>query len=133
MCEACGAEVREASTFCYNCGEAVFGEFSASPPDENDAPMDPYDAEMLKAWKEDDAGVKVAETDTDNHVENSVSTARPRLQSAASLRRRAKVFDRRPAEVVWQSPAAPSKLFITGSIVLVLLAGALLFLALYLK
>lgn len=33
-CEKCGADVREGTTFCYNCGAAVTAEEAAEPPAE---------------------------------------------------------------------------------------------------
>lgn len=143
VCDACGVGVREDSEFCYNCGESISKEFYDSGRDENDTSNDVrlVDQEIPETSNEDDNAVTANEVgivspkeNTDDvFFENSVTDARTRLETAASLRNKSKAFNKKPIEVIWEEPAKPSKLFVFVSIVLTLFAAAMLFLALYLK
>ncbi len=62
-----------------------------------------------------------------------VGEERAKLRSAASLRRRARTFERKPLEVVWVERENPSMVFIIVSLMLVVFAAVLLALALYLR
>jgi hypothetical protein len=57
-----------------------------------------------------------------------------KLKSAANLRRKAKSFQRKTVEVVWEEPEdAPNKWFPIVAILLILLVVAIFYLAMYLK
>ena len=138
ICEACGSEIRDASAFCFNCGESILDEsdeFIESDPSESDAANARLDEKMSEAWKDDDSVVTAEDSigETEDDGENSVAERRTKLRTAASLRKRAKALKRRPVRVVWEEPAQPSRLFMVVSIGLTLFAAAMLFLALYLK
>ena len=57
-----------------------------------------------------------------------------KLKSAANMRRKAKSFQRKTVEVVWEEPEnAPNKWFPIVAIVLILLVVGIFYLAMYLK
>ena len=103
VCDACGAEVRDESLFCYNCGESVTGETAASEP----AVGKP---------------VPVIQPGT-----------RPPLRSAATLRKQRRAFNRQPIEVSWERRTGPATGFVVATAVLVTGALVLLIIALYLR
>ncbi|HKP69392.1 MAG TPA: zinc ribbon domain-containing protein [Pyrinomonadaceae bacterium] len=102
-CDLCGAEIRDGSLFCYNCGTAV--------PEE-------------RAEAKTSAPVVSAEP---------VVKERPPLKSAASLRQQRRASNRQPVEISWEPRTNPPILFIVASIVLALGALVLLLIALYLR
>lgn len=110
ICNACGAEIRGGALYCYNCGKT-----SGETPDvtfETTSPVIP----------------------SDNGWENQPAAAKPeKLRSAASLRKRAKVFNSQPTEYTWEKRIGPSFLFVAATIILTIFAAILLFLALYLR
>ncbi len=112
ICDACGAEIRGGSLYCYNCGETL-----ASIPGgklEQDAP------ELVIA--------------PENGSEPQAVTLKPEeLRSAASLSKRAKVFKRQPLEYTWEKRTKPSPAFVLAAIVLTIFTAILLFMALYLR
>ena len=164
ICDACGADVRPGSGFCYNCGGAV------SEPDElpvTAASIDPK--EINDAWQQSDLGepsdfktsnidlktTKLKEEVIDvidlkpigkpsdevlNKTIESIPAENPSVQeeakmkSAANMRRKAKSFQRKTVEVVWEEPeSAPNKWFPIVAIILILLVVGIFYLAMYLK
>ena len=104
-CGACGADVRDESLFCYNCGASVTAE---------QAP--------------------VAETKLEPAPPPTTSSmARPPLRSAASMSKHRRAFNRQPVRVTWEQPDDSPKAFVITTIVLALGAAVLLALALYLR
>ena len=104
-CEACNAEVRSESLFCYNCGAAVA---KAEPVVET--PVNEASKPVVK------------EKDT-----------RPPLRSAASLRKHRRAANRQPVQITWVEPDGSSLPFVITTIVLVVGALILLVLAFYLR
>ena len=102
-CAGCGAEIRDESLFCYNCGQPV----------KQDAPT----VEELPAHPE----------------MTQRPAARPPLRSAASLRKDRRAFNRKPVEVIWEQRTGSPVAFVVATIVLVVGALVLLLLALYLR
>jgi len=100
ICEKCGADVREKTAFCYNCGESVLTAFvedestgpngSSEPKDETKAALDDL-ADKFKIDEEED----------------------DRLAKAAAERRKARVSNRKSARYEWQpTEDSPNLLFL---------------------
>ena len=102
VCNACGADVRDESLFCYNCGKKI---------------------------KED---VPTVEVEPATHEVAMAPTSRPPLRSAAELRKQRRAFNRQPVEVTWEPPSGSPIGFVITTIILTLAALVLLLLALYL-
>lgn len=103
VCEACGAEVRDESLFCYNCGERISEDIAVGEPL----------AEKPKALVQ--------------------PGSRPPLKSAASLRKQRRAVSRQPVEVSWEQRTDSPAAFVITTIVLVVGALVLLVIALYLR
>lgn len=102
-CGACGADVRDGSLFCYNCGASV-----ARAPVEEAVEAKPKLAEGIRE-------------------------PRPPLKTAASLRKHRRALNRQPVKVSWEPPEGPALGFIITAMVLTLGAVLLIVLALYLQ
>ncbi len=103
VCVSCGAEVRDESVFCYNCGQRVLGE------------------------------AKITETALpDREIVHSPGSRLP-LRTAASLRKERRASNRQPVEVSWEQRTGSPIAFVITTIVLVIGALVLLGLALYLR
>ena len=105
-CDLCGAEIRDGSLYCYNCGNAVPERLVEPEPE-------PEKSEITPAPE---------------RVDN-----RPPLRSAASLRKQRRAFNRQPLEVSWEPKEQTPKLFIFATITLAVGALVLLLIALYLR
>jgi hypothetical protein len=103
-CGACGADVRDGSLFCYNCGASV------GPAPIADAVVDK--PELLA---------------------DPIREPRPPLKTAASLRKHRRALNRQPVRVSWERPEGPAMGFIITAIVLTLGALLLIVLAFYLR
>lgn len=96
ICANCGADVRPNTLFCYNCGSSV----------------DP-NADKNKSASSAVAEIPLAET--------SKKTINPKLKSAAALRGKSKLTQRKPVEIVWDAPEnAPNAWFLGAAIILIL-------------
>lgn len=141
ICESCGAEIRPGSTFCYNCGGAVSPDLPLSENNSYkttrlekeklaglaDRPIEkPTVAELLE---------KIEERPIEKPREETVPIRDDaKMKSAANLRRKAKSFQKKPVEVVWEEPEnAPNKWFPIVAIVLVLFVLGIFYLAMVLK
>ena len=74
-CPKCDAEVRDASTFCYNCGGRVTAETALT--DGETSPETPYD------------------------VNEKNSAPAPGMRSARDIRRQ-RTFERKQKQIVWE-------------------------------
>ena len=104
VCDSCGADIRDESLFCYNCGGPV--------------------TKMPET---------IAETAVSDEPISVEPAAKPPLRSAASLRKQRRAFNRQPVEVRWEYPAGAPTGFVIATIVLTAAALVLLVLALYLR
>lgn len=104
-CGACGADIRDESVFCYNCGGPVREEVAAP----------------------------VAEAVVENPIAVVQPGSRPPLRSAASLRKQRRAFNRQPVEVSWEQRTSSGTGFIITTFVLVIGALVLSLIALYLR
>ena len=102
-CGTCGADVRNGSLFCYNCGASVEPAPIAEAAENKPAPVD------------------------------ETREPRPPLKTAASLRKHRRALNRQPVRVSWERPEGPAMGFIITAIVLTVGALLLIVLAFYLR
>ncbi len=161
ICDACGADIRTGSLFCYNCGRAVAADLPETGKINNRKPVS--DARFQSELKEySDLKTENIDLKTTQLREETVEKvelkpiakpteellekieAKPfekpsmledaKLKSAANLRRKAKSFQRKTVEVVWEEPEnAPNKWFPLVAILLILFVVGIFYLAMYLK
>lgn len=137
ICETCGTDIRDGSSFCYNCGESVA--FEIPPP-----PILRPNSGLLNGG----AG-RGAETLAFGDAEPSpisIPPGRPdtpapivrkseKLRSAASVRQRTSSRNRtkKAAEVEWVERISAAPTFIVMAILLAMFAGLMIAAALYLR
>jgi len=159
ICEACGADIRPGSLFCYNCGGAVSEDLPE--PEKNNNKK-----EASSVWFESDLAVnsdlkttqlkketieKIEDKPIEKPIEKPTITEfleqtaektseKPliredaKLKSAANLRRKAKIYQKKTVEVVWEEPEnAPNKWFPIVAILLILFVVGIFYLAMYMK
>jgi hypothetical protein len=139
VCTACGADVRPGSVFCYNCGAAVAPE-STVPAGNNNRKKTVKEAlieEELKPGndlKTNQLDARLLGKAGETPIPKPAIREDANLQSAASLRRKSKSYQRKPVEVVWEEPDhAPNKWFPLAAIILLLFVVLIFYLAMYLK
>jgi hypothetical protein len=115
VCDICGAEVRDGSVFCYNCGGSVVKAEDTEPI--------PTPAEPIVAVAEPVANGRVTKVETDSK----------QRQGERSERRKVRVANREPAEIVWQQREGMSWAFVITSVVFVIIALALAIAAVYVR
>ena len=152
ICETCGANVRPQALFCYNCGGAVGVQIEPTenkPESKNGnnksgdvLPKNNFNEEIKEevaeksANIESDGGVRRFELKEET-IKKDVKPdviEEARLKSAASLRRKAKSFQVKETEIIWEEPERISGLWL--SLIVLLLTGfaaAVVFLALSMK
>lgn len=159
VCNACGAEVRPNSVFCYNCGSAVAPEAPlggnvtrklsddwfkgdlveekpkriVSDKTENQIVSDEkVDTEKIETEKE----IQSAQLSEPEIIEKSAPENETekrdlsKMDSAANLRRRGKSLQKKRVEIVWEEhDNAPNGWFIFIAILLAALAFGIWFIA----
>lgn len=164
ICDACGAVVRPGSGFCYNCGGAVAAHESLPKSESNNVQKEASDAWRqsdlgetsdfktsnidLKTTKLKEEVIEVIDLkpigkpgdEVLNPTLESIPAEKPsgreeaKMKSAANMRRKAKSFQRKTVEVVWEEPeSGPNKWFPIVAIILILLVVGIFYLAMYLK
>ncbi len=163
VCDACGADVREGSMFCYNCGGPLTAEARAAAEAKStrDAVSDawfkgeivkkegrrettklkptstvvePIAAEPEPKSEEAAEPVAVSEPAAEKAIPKPGIHEEAKLKTAASLRRKGKLIERRTVEVVWEEPASsPGARFILGALLMTLLVVLIFLAAGYLK
>jgi hypothetical protein len=155
ICEACGADVRPGSLFCYNCGGAVSQDLPE--PEKNNNKKDVSNAWLqrdlvensdlkttqLKKETVEKVELKpiekplsggLLEKIEDKPLEKPLIREDAKLKSAANLRRKAKIYQKKTVEVVWEEPEnAPNKWFPIVAILLILFVVGIFYLAMYMK
>ena len=107
-CPKCGVDVRPDSTFCYNCGGLVLDDLAVG----------------IDRLKKVDVSAPVEKT----------TTPTPGLRTAREIRRRERVFDRKPKEVVWEpSATGPDTQLIVVTVIIILFTITVILLAFYLR
>ena len=134
ICEACGADIRPGSLFCYNCGGALDGQIEKIENKNGNNKTNDARREAI-AEKE---FVEKARIET---IENAkIKDKKPdlvqeaKLKSAASMRRKAKSFQTKEVEVIWEEPENVSGVrLILIALLLTAFAAAVVIFAMYLK
>lgn len=144
ICDACGADVRAGSLFCYHCGGPL-GDAPKASVQVSDAWLkgDLVAESDLKTTRLDQKKVLVEEPDEEKSVAESeqieAKSETPKksdeqLKSAAGMRRKAKSFQRKTTEIVWEEPdTAPNKWFPLVAVLLILLVVGIFYVAMYLR
>lgn len=155
LCGNCGADVRINALFCYNCGSQV-------APDEY-VEADRRGEVVSDAWFRDSiTDVKVAESTTvtkkkkkkeikeeaklegipkpaglpsDDALSSVSETDKPlKFKTAASLRQKSRLAEKKKVTVKWEKPEnSPNLWFVFGTILLLLFALGMLFAMLYIR
>lgn len=129
VCGACGAEVRPGTTYCYDCGEAL----AASETEAEDVQVDSKTSANNGAAELPGATTQEKRADAHELAKRTIEERRP-LRSAAEIRRRARAFERKPVEIVWEEhETAPGILFIIVTILLVLFALGVVIAVVFIK
>ena len=111
VCEKCGAEVREGTTFCYSCGGQIASAATATlTPTQDPLPGE----EPLKT------------------TETLDKTSNTRLSEAAEQRRKARVSQRKSNEYSWEA-TDDTRLTLLIAVLITVIALAIAFLAVRLK
>ena len=119
VCEGCGVDVRDESSFCYNCGKRVAARLdSVLPPAVSEHPVE---KDMI------------ATAETEIEPAAALPRSKPPLRSAASLRKQRRALNRQPVEVRWERPTGLGIGFILTAILLSTVVLVLMVIALYLR
>lgn len=161
VCDACGADVREGSMYCYNCGGPVTAEARAAAEARSarDAVSDAwFKGEIVKkgrrrettklkptstviepiaaepAPEPEKPAEPVAEPEAEKAIPKPGIHEEAKLKTAASLRRKGKLIERRTVEVSWEEPtSSPGARFIFGALLMTLIVVLIYLAAGYLK
>ncbi len=144
VCAACGAEIREGSAFCYNCGETLEEIHPVPKPEAVEQP--PPAKTSGKGKQKRSQRIETSKLPAFAKPEESLPTvqempaaltvkAEPskELRSAADIRRRPKKTVLPPKEIIWEERTDTGKGFVIGGIVLLSLAAILMYFAFYLR
>ncbi len=137
VCNHCGAEVRPAALFCYNCGSSVAPETVVALKDRKstgEARLRRIIAEGKNGDKTTQSKQTIIEEAVDKPITQSSVQTETKLKSAAAMRRKSKTIQPKRIEVVWEEHEnAPNGWFILAAILLTLTVAGILYLAIYLK
>ncbi len=136
VCSACGVDVRDGTLFCYNCGSSVTADVISSGKNEKPNENGKSENGLFTENISEDKKIAVVEDEiTDEKiVSEAFAEEKPKLKSAASMRKRPKTIQRKRIEVVWEEPeSAPNVWFLLVAVLLTGFAVGLWFLAAYLK
>lgn len=144
VCKTCGAEVRPHALFCYNCGGAISENpvktESKNGNSENTVlfPDDNYKTEVVEKKRVIETNDEIQKSgapeitllkDKKTDIVNEA-----KLKSAASLRNKAKSFQKKEVQIIWEEPESPSGvLFALVVLLLTAFAVTIVVLAIYLK
>ncbi|MFN2391063.1 MAG: hypothetical protein ABR566_03755 [Pyrinomonadaceae bacterium] len=146
VCNACGADVRPGALFCYSCGKSVTlrSDIVDNNNNENGGDIRLHD-DIIKGNGNLDKLAKeglLAEQNTQTRLEefSEKTVTKPNIQeqvklkSAASLRRKSKILQKKRVEVVWEEQEdVPNIWFIIVAISLTIFAIIVVYLAMYLR
>lgn len=116
VCAACGVDVREGTQFCYSCGKPVSNGLAPAAAT--------LDEEVLV---DDPVSERSPETADDSEKAD-------KLAVAAAERKKSRLGQRKPKKVVWEEPSpASNRIFILVSLLITVVAAALVFLMVFVK
>lgn len=118
ICENCGADVRENTLFCYNCGSRV-AETDPGPIAKPEEPADVGSSEAESALADLAKKIKI-EPPSEDEVKRS---------KAAADRKKARGGPRKQRQVTWE-PAdedGPNRILLLVSLLIAVMAGAVVF------
>ena len=135
-CRHCGADVRPNTQFCYNCGGAIAPETESVLTKETAVKLSPR--ENIVESVNGDSSKQTNKLDIADvmgkPIEKPEDKREIELKSAASMRRKAKVFQPKKVEVIWEEHEnAPNIRYILVAVILVIFAAVILYLATILK
>jgi len=158
ICEACGADIRPGSLFCYNCGGAVSEELAKPAANNNKhissawakgditenidlkttqlkkETVEKFEAKPIEKPIEKPTISEFLGKAEEKPIEKPLIQEEAKLKSAANLRRKAKIYQKKTVEVVWEEPEnAPNKWFPIVAILLILFVVGIFYLAMYMK
>lgn len=103
ICDVCGAEVRDGSQFCYNCGGSVSDTGKLKP-------IPPPDEPIIRLDEKPANGTPPAAYDP------------AKRRAERSEKRQVRASNRQPVEIVWQPRTGFSWPFVITSLIFVFLA-----------
>lgn len=142
VCQACGTEIRQGALFCYSCGGLVAPE-SDVPNIENDVAANQISTEKKvtengskavfpTAAVPPDVQPNVLTDETEKPLVKSDPAKETNLKSAASLRKKTKIVQKKTVEISWQEyENAPNLWFVLTAIVLFVFVAVIVWLELY--
>ncbi|HQU84456.1 MAG TPA: zinc ribbon domain-containing protein [Pyrinomonadaceae bacterium] len=149
VCKACGAEIRPHSMFCYNCGSSVSVEKNGKTEisdiwlreniaeDEKSEPIVKEEkVEILeKTEKTEESSEPIHLNQSKSELPKSeTEKVETELKPASEMRRKAKSYQQKQVEIVWEEPENVSNIkLILATLLLLGFAVAVIFLAFYLK
>lgn len=141
VCSACGADVREGTLFCYNCGGQVASGEKVSEKIEDEITSDNgFQGKLLKengtAFRRNkiETTPEIGKVFADKPVANSSLRKETELPTAATMRGKAKNVQPKRIEIIWEErESAPNVWFILVTIALTVFAAVILFLAMRMK
>ena len=138
ICQACGADVRPNSLFCYHCGGSLATRAADidSANENGSAPLRRIEVEAENGGQpKARTRAVIIKKIVDQPISNpTLTAAEPKLKSAAAMRRKSKRFQPKRTEIIWEEHEnAPNGWFVFAAVILTLFAAGILFLAIYLK
>lgn len=120
VCEKCGADVRENTVFCYNCGSPLSEAGTLPVPDSNGS------------GPKANARTQAALDDLAEKMSNTEPADGNKLAKAAAERKKARVIQRRPREFVWEPVEdSSSRLVVLFAILIAVIVGVIVFLTVF--
>jgi hypothetical protein len=148
VCNACGADVRPGSLFCYNCGKSVVPEPLSEDNHKKDnivkiRPLEDISVDGERQDKLKQEEIEKIEVEKSAESLNETFTKKPvrtevlepvKLKSAANLRRKSKVLPKKKVEIVWEKQEnTPNLWFIIVALILTIFAVVIILLAMYIR
>ena len=119
VCAACGVDVRDGTQFCFNCGKPVSNGVVPAAANVDEAVLSDELVSELSPGSAEDA-------EKDEKAE--------KLAVAAAERKKSRLGQRKPKKVVWEEPSpASNRIFILVSLLITVVAAALVFLMVFVK